>query len=32
MLFYVDPKGALTKSATAKKKFVGNEAWVDQIR
>ena len=31
MLFYVDPKGALTKTATAKAKYEGNDAWVDQI-
>ena len=31
MCFYIDPKGALTKMAVAKKKYKGNEAWVDQI-
>lgn len=31
MLFYIDPKGALTKMTTAKKKYVENEAWLDQI-
>jgi hypothetical protein len=31
MLFYIDPKGALTKMATAKKKYEKEEAWVDLI-
>jgi tetrathionate reductase subunit B len=31
MLFYIDPEGALTKMANAKKKFEKEEAWVDQI-
>jgi len=31
MCFYIDPKEALKKMATAKKKYVENEAWVDQI-
>ncbi len=31
MCFYIDPKKALTKMAEAKKKYVENEAWVDQI-
>ncbi|MFH1487418.1 MAG: 4Fe-4S dicluster domain-containing protein [Pseudomonadota bacterium] len=31
MLFYIDPKGAVTKMATAKKKFEQNEGWLDQI-
>jgi tetrathionate reductase subunit B len=32
MLYYIDPKGSLTKMASAKKKFMGNEALIDQIR
>ena len=32
MLYYIDPKGSLTKLASAKKKFMGNEALLDQIR
>jgi hypothetical protein len=31
MLFYIDPRGALTKMAIAKKKFVKNEAILDTI-
>jgi tetrathionate reductase subunit B len=31
MMFYIDPEGALTKMAVAKKKFEKDEAWVDQI-
>ncbi len=31
MVFYIDPRGALTKMATAKKKFVKNEAILDAI-
>jgi tetrathionate reductase subunit B len=31
MAFYIDPDGALTKMATAKKKFEKNEAWQDKI-
>ncbi|MBW2066256.1 MAG: 4Fe-4S dicluster domain-containing protein [Deltaproteobacteria bacterium] len=31
MCFYIDPRGVLQNMATAKKKFVGNEAWVDQV-
>ncbi len=31
MVFYIDPEGALAKMVTAKKKFVKNEAWLDQI-
>ena len=31
MLYYLDPKGALSKMAIAKKKFVKNEAWQDII-
>jgi tetrathionate reductase subunit B len=31
MLFYIDPQGALSKMALAKKKFVKNEAWQDVI-
>jgi len=31
MCFYIDPKGALTKMGEAKKKYVENDAWVDQI-
>jgi hypothetical protein len=31
MLYYIDPKGALSKMAVAKKKFVKNEAWQDVI-
>ncbi len=31
MCFYIDPKGILMKMATAKKKYVENEAWTDQI-
>ncbi len=31
MLFYIDPKGALMKMATAKKKFEKEEAWLDLI-
>ena len=31
MCFYIDPKGALSKMATAKKKYEQNEAWLDQV-
>ena len=31
MVFYIDPRGALTKMASAKKKFVKNEAILDVI-
>ena len=31
MVFYIDPRGALTKMAIAKKKFVKNEAILDVI-
>ena len=31
MLFYVDPNGALAKMATVKRKYEGNDAWIDQI-
>jgi tetrathionate reductase subunit B len=31
MVFYIDPEGALTKMATAKKKYEKNEAWLDTI-
>jgi hypothetical protein len=31
MLYYIDPKGALSKMAIAKKKFEKNEAWQDVI-
>jgi hypothetical protein len=31
MLFYIDPKGALKKMATATKKYEKEEAWVDQV-
>ena len=31
MLYYIDPKGALSKMTIAKKKFVKNEAWQDVI-
>ena len=31
MVFYIDPRGALTKMAIAKKKFVKNEAILDTI-
>ena len=31
MLYYIDPRGALTKMAVAKKKFVKNEAILDII-
>jgi tetrathionate reductase subunit B len=31
MLFYIDPKGAVTKMASAKRKFEKNEAWLDLI-
>ncbi len=29
--FYIDPKGALTKMASAKKKFKGTDAYKDQV-
>jgi tetrathionate reductase subunit B len=31
MLFYIDPKGAVTRMAIAKRKFEQNEAWLDLI-
>ncbi len=31
MCFYIDPNGALKKMATAKKKFVEMDAWLDQV-
>jgi tetrathionate reductase subunit B len=31
MCFYIDPKGVLTKMAAAKKKYEGNDAWLDQV-
>jgi tetrathionate reductase subunit B len=31
MCFYIDPKGALSKMANAKKKYEQNEAWLDQV-
>jgi tetrathionate reductase subunit B len=31
MLFYIDPKGAVTRMANAKRKFEQNQAWLDLI-
>jgi hypothetical protein len=31
MLFYIDPKGAVTKMVNARRKFEKNEAWLDNI-
>ena len=31
MLFYIDPEGVLSQMTEAKKKYVKNEAWLDQI-
>jgi tetrathionate reductase subunit B len=31
MCFYIDPKGALSKMANAKKKYEQNEAWLDLV-
>ncbi len=31
MCFYIDPKGVLMRMATAKKNYVGNESWFDQV-
>lgn len=31
MCFYIDPKGSLKKIGVAKKKYVENEAWTDQV-
>ncbi|MFQ5917815.1 MAG: 4Fe-4S dicluster domain-containing protein [Candidatus Binatia bacterium] len=31
MCFYIDPKGVLMRMTTAKKKYVENESWFDQI-